>query len=123
MRNQLPLKFKEANYIQQPPIINTYKDKLLNLLSGDLDFHDQNNTNTLHNFHSFPAKFPSQLPGRCIQVLTDPNDRVLDPMAGSGTTVLEAFLSGRHGIGFDIDPLALLITRVKTTPLRCSRAY
>jgi DNA modification methylase len=117
MRTQLPLKFSEANSIQQPPIIDTYKDKLLNLLSGDLDFHDQNNTTTLHNFHSFPAKFPPQLPGICIQALTDPYDRVLDPMAGSGTTVLEAFLSGRQGIGFDIDPLALLITRVKTTPL------
>jgi DNA modification methylase len=121
MRTQLPLKFNKANVIQQISTVNTYKDKLLNLLSSDLDFHDQNNTNTLHNFHSFPAKFPPQLPGRCIQALTDPNDRVLDPMAGSGTTVLEAFLSGRQGIGFDIDPLALLITRVKTTPLDAAK--
>ncbi len=35
-------------------------------------------------------------------------------MVGSGTTVLEAFLNGRRGIGFDIDWLALLISRVKT---------
>ena len=117
MGTQLPLKFDEANAAQSTSISYTYKDRLLNLLSGDLDFHDQNSTNSLHNFHSFPAKFPPQLPLKCIQALTGPNDRVLDPMTGSGTTVLEALLSGRHGIGFDIDPLALLITRVKATPL------
>lgn len=117
MGTQLPLEFDAINDIQQTHTIYTYKDRLLNLLSGDLDFHDQNNTNALHNFHSFPAKFPPQLPGKCIQELTAPRDRVLDPMVGSGTAVLEAFLLGRHGIGFDIDPLALLITRVKTTPL------
>jgi len=117
MGTQLPLEFDAINNIQQVHPSYTYKDRLLNLLSGDLDFHDQNNTNALHNFHSFPAKFPPQLPCKCIQELTAPQDRVLDPMTGSGTTVLEALLLGRHGIGFDIDPLALLITRVKTTPL------
>jgi len=117
MGTQLPLEFDAINNIQQGHPIYTYKDRLLNLLSGDLDFHDQSNTNALHNFHSFPAKFPPQLPCKCIQELTAPQDRVLDPMTGSGTTVLEALLLGRHGIGFDIDPLALLITRVKTTPL------
>jgi len=39
-------------------------------------------------------------------------------MMGSGTTVLEAFLTGRKGIGFDIDPLAIMISKVKTTPLK-----
>jgi DNA modification methylase len=38
-------------------------------------------------------------------------------MAGSGTTVLEAFLAGRRGIGTDIDPLALLVSKVKVTSL------
>lgn len=38
-------------------------------------------------------------------------------MCGSGTTVLEAMLLGRHGIGIDIDPLALNLCKVKITPL------
>jgi DNA modification methylase len=37
--------------------------------------------------------------------------RVLDPMAGSGTTVVAARLCGHQAIGFDTDPLALLIAR------------
>lgn len=38
-------------------------------------------------------------------------------MNGSGTTTLEAYLVNRRGIGFDIDPLAIKVARVKTTPL------
>lgn len=88
----------------------TYQEKLLELLSGDLNFHDKNNKYTLHSFHPFPAKFPPQLPNKFITALTAPNERVLDPMMGSGTTVLEACLCGRQGIGCDIDPMAILIT-------------
>ncbi|RMG41548.1 MAG: site-specific DNA-methyltransferase, partial [Methanobacteriota archaeon] len=71
-----------------------------------------------HNFHSFPAKFPPQLPALFIHTLTQPGEVVLDPMMGSGTTVLEAYLAGRKSMGFDIDPLAIKIARVKTTPLK-----
>jgi len=38
-------------------------------------------------------------------------------MMGSGTVVVEALLGGRKGIGLDIDPLALRLSRVKTMPL------
>lgn len=86
------------------------------LLSGDLDFHGCE-SHDVHGFHSFPAKFPPQLPATFIAGLTRPGERVLDPMAGSGTTLLEAYLSEREAIGFDIDPLALRICRVKTTPI------
>lgn len=64
--------------------------------------------------HAFAAKFPPQLPGVFIENLSEPGETVLDPMAGSGTTILEAALRGRRGLGVDIDPLARLIGRVKT---------
>lgn len=95
----------------------SYTDVLVGLLRGNLDFHNQGSGYATHNFHAFPAKFPPQLPQQFINLLTNPGDIVLDPMQGSGTTILEALLSGRRGIGFDIDPLALLISKVKTTPL------
>jgi DNA modification methylase len=41
----------------------------------------------------------------------------MDPMMGSGTAIVEAFLCGRRAVGFDIDPLALMICRVKTHPV------
>ena len=99
----------------------TYREKLSALLTGDLDFHDQDSGYASHNFHAFPAKFPPQLPRIFIKGLTDPGDIVLDPMMGSGTTVVEALLSGRVGLGFDIDPLALHLCKVKVNRLAADR--
>ncbi|WP_157042724.1 DNA methyltransferase [Roseiflexus castenholzii] len=94
-----------------------YIDRLCRLLEEDLDFHDQDSGYASHNIHSFPAKFPPQLPRKFIQALTLPGETVLDPMMGSGTTVLEAFLLGRRGIGFDIDPLAVMLAKAKVSPI------
>ncbi|MEW6649249.1 MAG: DNA methyltransferase [Chloroflexota bacterium] len=102
-------------------VTNKTKDNLATLsrlLHSDLDFHEQQSSYASHNFHSFPAKFPPQLPKKFILGLTNEGEVVLDPMNGSGTTILEAQLANRKGIGLDIDPLALKISQVKTTPLR-----
>ncbi len=90
---------------------------LRTLLSEDLDFRDETNGRSSHNFHSFPAKYPPQLPAKFIAALTVEGDTVLDPMMGSGTTLVEAYLTNRRGVGFDIDPLAIRLAKVKTTPL------
>ena len=94
-----------------------YRQKFVELLKSDLDFHDQESRYASHNFHSFPAKFPPQLPKKFILGLTQPGDVVLDPMNGSGTTTLEAFLLNRRGLGFDIDPLAIQIGKVKVAQI------
>jgi DNA modification methylase len=93
--------------------VKSYVDKLNLLLRGDLDFHNHKTAYATHNFHSFPAKFPPQLPNLFISELTKLNEIVLDPMLGSGTTIVESFLANRTGIGFDIDPLAILIANTK----------
>ena len=94
----------------------TYK-KIAALLSDDLDFHSANSSFASHQFHAFPAKFPPQLPRKFITALTQPGDAVLDPMMGSGTTLVEAQAAERKAMGFDTDPLAVRITKAKTTPI------
>ncbi|MDE0609026.1 MAG: DNA methyltransferase [Anaerolineaceae bacterium] len=94
-----------------------YLDRLTDLLKGDLNFHKLPTGDATHGFHAFPAKFPPQLARLFIDELTAPSKVVLDPMMGSGTTIIEAFLAERQAKGFDIDPLACLQTRVKTLPL------
>jgi DNA modification methylase len=101
---------------QQLPLENKYINRLMALLLGDLDFHNQRGDYATHNFHSFPAKFPPQLPRLFIEGLTEEGEVVLDAMAGSGTSIVEAYLANRRAVGFDIDPLALNIIQVKTTP-------
>jgi len=107
--------------VHSPPkeriIPSHYRATLRSLLSEDLDFHGEDSSYATHNFHAFPAKFPPQLPKKFINGLTLPGEIVLDPMSGSGTTVLEAFLLGRHGISADIDPIALNLAKVKVTHL------
>jgi hypothetical protein len=54
----------------------------------------------LRNGH--PAPFPDELPRRCILATTQPGDLVLDPCAGSGTTVRVAHALDRRGVGLDL---------------------
>lgn len=96
-----------------PKHIQTDRERLAFILSDNFDFQNEKEFHLSHKVHSFPAKFPPQLPRRFIRELTKPGDAVLDPMQGSGTTLLEAMLEGRQAIGFDIDPLALLLSKVK----------
>ena len=90
---------------------------LTNLLRADLGFHGANGKFATHGWHPFPAKFPPQLPHFFIEHLSEPGQTVLDPMLGSGTTLVEAQRLDRHAIGCDIDPLARLIAAAKLTPV------
>lgn len=91
------------------------------LLRQDLTFKGENTAYATHNLHAFPAKFPPQLARLFILELTDPGECVLDPMAGSGTALVEAVLANRKAVGIDYDPLAVLIARAKSTPLNLAR--
>jgi len=72
-----------------------------------------------HLIHPYPAKLLAHIPYFFLsnQVLSQPGDTVLDPFCGSGTVLLESMLAGRSAIGMDVNPLAVLISKVKTTPL------
>ena len=70
-----------------------------------------------HNYHPFPAKFIPHLPQTLIKQFSKPGETVFDPFSGSGTTLVEARLLGRHSIGTDINPISVMASKVKTTPL------
>ncbi|MYA41065.1 MAG: site-specific DNA-methyltransferase [Acidobacteria bacterium] len=70
--------------------------------------------------HPFPARMA---PGLVLDMLVKigENRRVLDPMVGSGVVVRHAIELGHEAIGFDTDPLAVLMARVWTTPISSGR--
>jgi len=64
----------------------------------------------LRTVHPFPARMA---PSIALEKLPKGKQHIiLDPMAGSGTTLVTARLNGHRAIGFDVDPLAVLMARV-----------
>lgn len=59
----------------------------------------------LHSLCSYMAMFPPSIPHFFIRWLTEPGDVVYDPFSGRGTTVLEACLLGRRGLGSDANQI------------------
>jgi len=90
------------------------------LAPGALDFSASGHLYATHGLHAFAARLPPPLARWAIESFTDPGDYVLDVMCGSGTTLVEGLLTGRHTFGVDIDPLARLIALTKATPIEPS---
>ncbi|MBM3266757.1 MAG: hypothetical protein FJZ01_03825 [Candidatus Sericytochromatia bacterium] len=74
-----------------------------------------------HGVFRYFGKFPPPLARYLIETFTPAGGQVADPMCGSGTTGVEALLSRRGATLLDVNPLSLLLARVKTTPLDGSR--
>ena len=92
--------------------------KLASLLAGDLAFQmPAREAHPLHALHPFAARFPHGLASHFINGLTRPGDTVLDPMCGSGITLLEGWLAGRNVTGVDLDPLARRQSLARTAAL------
>ena len=66
--------------------------------------------------HPFPARMASALAFERLKELPA-NSTVLDPMAGSGTVLRNAVALGHTAIGYDLDPLAVLMSRVSVVPV------
>jgi DNA modification methylase len=71
-----------------------------------------------HGFHPYPARMVPHISRRLLRIYShSKNDVLLDPYCGSGGVLVEGMLYDRRSIGIDLNPLAILIARVKTTPI------
>jgi DNA modification methylase len=83
------------------------------------DFSDAKTAPGPHGIHPYPAKFIPQIPRELIKLFHPGDDSpILDPFCGSGTTLVEALIAGVPSIGIDLNPLATLVAKVKTTPIK-----
>src|SRR5689334_6461338 len=72
--------------------------------------------------HPFPARMaPVIVWEELLADRTSAPMRVLDPMAGSGTTLAMARLLGHHAYGFDTDPLAVLLAQAWANDVEAMR--
>ena len=71
-----------------------------------------------HGLHEYRGKFFPQLVRALINIAQLPEDAlVLDPMCGSGTTLVETLLAGRRAYGLDMNPLSAFVSNVKCQAL------
>jgi len=89
----------------------------------DWDFADANTQFMTHGLHPYPARMIPQVAERLIrryllERVSSPFNQytVLDPFCGSGTVLVESLRLGFNAIGNDINPLAVLIARTKSSP-------
>jgi hypothetical protein len=70
----------------------------------------------MHTMCSYHGMFPAKVAHHFIQRFSRPDDIVLDPFSGRGTTVLQARAEGRKAISNDLNPLAYVLSRAKNDP-------
>lgn len=99
-----------------PQVDNTAESYASRLGEVDWDF-PQSRAEDLHSLHPYPAKFIPEIPRTIIQALAPRvGTAVLDPFCGSGTSLVEAQRAGFQAVGVDLNPVAILLSRVKTEP-------
>lgn len=74
-----------------------------------------------HDYYNYPARFSPRLAREIIEQFSNQGDLILDPFVGGGTTLIEAKLSGRHSIGFDISTLSTFLSNTKLNPIKKAR--
>jgi len=85
------------------------------------DFIGENSKISIHGIHTYPAMMLPQIARRLIEEYGKESKVNLDPFCGSGTVLVESLLHDTNSYGVDINPLAILLSRVKTTPLDPNR--
>jgi len=86
--------------------------------SEDWTFAGEDTKYYTHGFHPYPARMMPLIAKKVIEMFANrADDVVFDPFCGSGTVLVEATVHDRESIGFDINPLAIIIAKAKTTPI------
>jgi DNA methylase len=86
----------------------------LDLSWSERELPERERTKHVHRLHPYLGKFIPQLVEALLGRYVRPGGTVLDPFAGSGTTLVQSLESGRDTVGGDIAAFNCLLMRVKT---------
>jgi hypothetical protein len=91
-----------------------YRELDLDLSWSERDLPERERTKHVHRLHPYLGKFVPQLVEALLERHLPRAKRVLDPFAGSGTTLVQALESRRDATGIDVAAFNCLLMRVKT---------
>ncbi len=86
-------------------------------LDTSWDFIGSNTKLYTHCYHNYPAMMIPQIAERILTKYGAESQLLFDPYCGTGTSLVEANLKGIDAIGTDLNPLARLIAKTKTTKI------
>lgn len=110
------IKRKRLSIIIKEPEVQ-YQSHLNKVIDYSWDFRKANTKEYTHCFHTYPAMMIPQVARRIIDRFGKKAKLLFDPYCGTGTSLVEANLNGINAIGTDINPLAQLIAKSKTTKI------
>lgn len=102
-------KSKDTKFIEKLPF-KRVRDE-------NFDFKGISASTGIYGIHPYPAMFHFLVVRRLIEEFSKRDDWILDPFMGSGVVAGECLINGRNFIGYDVNPLAILISKVRTTPI------
>jgi len=82
------------------------------------DFKGIQASTGIYGIHPYPAMFHFLVIRELLQNFSSKKNIIFDPFMGSGVVAGECLISERNFIGYDINPLAVLIAKVRTTPIK-----
>jgi len=91
--------------------------KLQRRIDYSWDFNGAKTKPYTHGLHTYPAMFIPQVARRLILTYSKKGDTICDIFCGSGTALVEGELLNRNSYGIDLNPLAIFLAKVKTTPI------
>ena len=91
-----------------------YRELDLDLSWSERDLPERERTKHVHRLHPYLGKFVPQLVEALLERHLPRAKHVLDPFAGSGTTLVQSLESGRDATGVDVAAFNCLLMRVKT---------
>ncbi len=95
------------------------KDNLISNLEHEKDWSFKHSQNK--NIHTYPATFVNAIPKNLISALGIKGELIIDPFCGTGQTAVEAIKAGCSAVTSDINSIAVLATKAKTTYLSISQ--
>lgn len=107
-----------TKHLEYTEIIQYFRKKEINKSWSFDEFKPSDTAKWTHRYHRYPAKFIPQVVEALIQeYIGSESAHINDPFMGSGTTIVTGISKGFKASGTDINELAYLMTKVKSTPI------